>query len=137
MEPIGSLGLVRSVPPTGWGTRHISSAVSRRADQADSKFAAMPGRFGLKPRVPLLLVEISGSPTDEGLRAQHGKVIDCCVPKAQRVPDVGKGIRQIFDHLVVVEGCRRDAKSLSAPRYGRVVDRLEIEGELLHQQRRR
>ena len=65
---------------------------------------------------------------------QNRSAIDRFEPKSQCVPDLAKGIRQIFDQLVVVEGCRGDAKPLGAPRHGWIVDRLEIEREFLHQQ---
>ena len=67
---------------------------------------------------------------------QHRSAIDRFEPKSQCVPDLAKGIRQIFDHLVVVKGCRGDAETLGAARDGRIVDRLEVQAELLHQQRR-
>ena len=42
--------------------------------------------------------------------------------------------RQVLNQPVVMEGCRRDAKPLGTSRYGRIVDRLDINAIPLQQE---
>src|SRR5712692_6948994 len=68
--------------------------------------------------------------TDERLRTWHWIAIDRLVPKAQSIPDLAEGVHQILDQLIDMKGCRRDPKPLCAAWNSRIVDRLDIDGEL-------
>src|SRR6266568_2289387 len=63
--------------------------------------------------------------------------IDRLVLKAQGIPDLAERVRKIPDQLIVMKGCRRNPKPLCPARNSRIVDRLNIDGELLQEQCRR
>src|SRR5260370_24341459 len=66
-----------------------------------------------------------------------GIAIDRLVLKAQGIPDIAERVRQILDQLIVMKRCGRDPKPLCTAWDSRVVDRLDIDGELLQEQCRR